>query len=78
MTTGHISTCEVEQGTMAENNIYRGLILRQEQVYSLDTAGALNVYVKEASRVVTENLICSSMKVAVSKKIDEAAGNASI
>lgn len=39
---------------MAENNIYRGLILRQEQVYSSDTAGALNVYVKEASGWVTE------------------------
>ena len=39
MTTEHISTYEVEQGTMAENNIYRGLILRQEQVYTSDTAG---------------------------------------
>lgn len=78
MTTEHISTYEVEQGTMAENNIYRGLILRQEQVYSSDTAGALNVYVKEASRVGYGNLICSVDEGgSVSKKIEEAAGNAS-
>lgn len=78
MTTEHISTYEVEQGTMAENNIYRGLILRQEQVYSSDTAGALNVYVKEASRVGYGNLICSVDEGgSVSKKIEEATGNAS-
>ena len=78
MTTEHISTYEVEQGTMAENNIYRGLILRQEQVYSSDTAGSLNVYVKEASRVGYGNLICSVDEGgSVSKKIEEAAGNAS-
>ena len=78
MTTEHISTYEVEQGTMAENNIYRGLILRQEQVYSSDTSGALNVYVKEASRVGYGNLIYSVDEGgSVSKKIEEAAGNAS-
>ena len=32
ITTTHTSVYEVEQGTMAENNVYRGLILRDETI----------------------------------------------
>lgn len=55
----HVSPYEVVQGTMAENNIYRGLALREEQVYRSDYSGALNYYVREASRVGNGNLVCS-------------------
>lgn len=78
MTTTHISPYEVEQGTMAENNIYRGLILRQEQVYYSDYTGALNFYVKEASRVGKGNLVYSIDENGdVSKMISEASEDAS-
>lgn len=59
MTATHISVYEVEQGTMAENNIYKGLILRDEQVYYSDYTGALNFYVREASKVSYQNLVYS-------------------
>lgn len=59
MTTTHISVYEVQQGTMAENNVYRGLILRNERVYYADYTGSLNFYVKEASKVSYNSLVYS-------------------
>lgn len=59
MTTTHISVYEVEQGTMAANNVYRGLILREEEIYYANYTGALNFYVKEGSKVSYNNLVYS-------------------
>lgn len=59
MTTTHISPYEVEYGTMAENNVYNGLILREEQIYTSEHTGALNLYAKEASKVSIQNLVYS-------------------
>lgn len=59
MTSTHISVYEVEQGTMAANNIYRGLILREEQIYYSNYTGALNFYVKEGTKVSYNNLVYS-------------------
>ncbi len=79
VTTEHISVYEVEQGTMAENNIYRGLILRDEQVYYADRSGTLNYYVKEASKVGCGNLICSVDENGdVSKRLSEASADVSM
>ena len=73
MTTTHISIYEVEQGTMAENNVYRGLILRSEQVVNSPYTGSMNYYVKEASRIGYGNLICSIDENGdVSQKINDA------
>lgn len=78
MTTTHISVYEVEQGTMAENNVYRGLILRKEQVYTSDYTGALNFYVKEASRVKYNSLVYSVDESGdVSKMINDASHDVS-
>lgn len=59
LTEVHISIYEVEQGTIAVNNIYNGLILREETIYSSDYSGALNYYMKEGSKAAYGNLICS-------------------
>jgi hypothetical protein len=59
LTTTHISVYEVEQGTIAENNIYNGLVLRQEQVYYSNYSGSLNYYVREGSKVAYQDLIYS-------------------
>ncbi len=59
MTATHISPYEVEQGTMAANHVYRGLILREEQVYYANYTGTMNFYVKEGSKVSYNNLVCS-------------------
>lgn len=74
MTTEHIPVYEVEQGTMAENNIYRGLILRDEQVYYADCSGTLNYYVRESSKVGYGNLVCSVDENGDVAKLLEAAG----
>lgn len=72
MTATHIVRYEVGQGTIAENNIYQGLILRSEEVTKASDSGALNYYVKEASKVSFGNLICSIDENGdVSKKINE-------
>lgn len=76
MTSTHISVYEVEQGTIAENNIYRGLVLREEQVYNSNYTGALNYYVKEASKVNNKTLVYSVDENGnVSKMISEAGKN---
>lgn len=59
MTTTHVAIYEVGHGTMAENNIYRGLILRSEQVYYAAYTGDLNYYVRETSKVSCSNLVYS-------------------
>lgn len=76
LTTTHISVYEVGQGTMASNNIYNGLILRDETIYYSDYSGAFNYYVKEASRVSYGNLVCSVDENGdVAAKINEANQN---
>lgn len=58
-TTTHISPYEVEQGTMAANNIYTGLVLRDETVYTSEYKGYINYYKKEYSKVKYNDLIYS-------------------
>ena len=41
-TKTHISPYEVEYGTMAANNIYKGIVLRDETVYRSEYKGAVN------------------------------------
>lgn len=78
MTTTHISVYEVQQGTMAENNIYKGLILREEQVYASGYTGSPNYYVRETSRVGANNLVYSVDENGdVSRKIAEASRDVS-
>ena len=72
LTTTHVSVYEVVQGTMAENNVYRGLVLRDEQIVNSSYTGALNYYVREASRVGYGTLIYSVDENGdVSQKINE-------
>ena len=51
LTEIHISVYEVEQGTIAVNNVYNGLILRDEKIINSDYSGSVNYYVKEGSKV---------------------------
>lgn len=78
MTTDHVAVYEVGHGTMAENNIYRGLILRSEQIYNAAYSGSLNYYVREASKVSCNNLVCSIDESGdISRMIQEASQDAS-
>lgn len=68
----HISVYEVEQGTMAANNIYNGFVIRDESTYTCEYSGTLNYYVKEYSRVGHNDLIYSvDQNGNVSDKLNE-------
>ena len=49
--TDHIVRYEVTEGSLATNNIYRGVSIRTEEVVSTDTAGYVNFYAREGERV---------------------------
>lgn len=55
----HISVYEVQKGQIAENDIYTGLILREETVIYTDSAGSVNYYIKEGDKAKSGSLICS-------------------
>lgn len=59
LTETHISVYEVEQGTIAVNNVYKGLILRNEKIIHSDYSGSVNYYVKEGSKIAYGDLVCS-------------------
>ncbi len=69
----HISVYEVEQGTIAANNIYKGLVLRDETTYASEYSGAINYYVKEYSKVGFNDLIYSvDENGSVAERLNEA------
>ncbi len=78
LTETHISVYEIEQGKIAVNNVYNGLILRNEKIYTANYSGEVNYYVKEASRVGYQNLIYSVDENGnVSEKIKQASQDTS-
>ncbi len=58
-TSVHISAYEVVPGSIAMNNTYTGLALRQEETVLSESTGTINYYVKDASRVGAHSLIYS-------------------
>lgn len=58
-TSTTIAEYEVNQGTIASNNIYHGLILRDETVVYSDQDGYINYYVKNGSRVSVNDIVYS-------------------
>lgn len=55
--TPHIVRYEVQKGSLATNNIYRGIILRDETVVNTQTAGYVNYYAREGERVAKDDLV---------------------
>ena len=49
--TDHIVRYEVTEGSLATNNIYKGIAIRKEEVVNTDTAGYVNFYAREGERV---------------------------
>ncbi len=48
---------EVKEGSLATNNIYRGIVLREETVVNTDNAGYVNYYAREGERVAKNDLV---------------------
>ena len=58
-TSKPISEYEVQQGTIATNNIYKGLIIRSESVVYAEESGQLNYYVANGSKVSSQDVVYS-------------------
>lgn len=55
----HIAEYQVQQGTIASNNIYQGIIIRDETVEYANHSGYINYYVKNASKVSVNDVVYS-------------------
>lgn len=55
----HISSYEVEQGTIEVNTSYTGLIIRQETVVYASQGGKLDYYLKDHTKASNGTLVCS-------------------
>lgn len=58
-TKPNIAEYQVQQGTIASNNIYQGIIIRDETVEYASRDGYINYYVKNASKVSVKDVIYS-------------------
>lgn len=53
----HIKPYEVREGSLASENLYTGIALREEKVVTADAAGYVNYYAREGERVAVGNLV---------------------
>lgn len=58
-TTEHVAVFEVEQGKIAQNKNYTGLIIRDETVYSAEESGYVNYFTQDGSRAGSQSYIYS-------------------
>ena len=74
-TKSHISEYQVQQGTIASNNIFQGIILRDETIEYANQSGYVNYFVKNTSKVSVNDIVYSiDTNGSVSKEI-AASGN---
>lgn len=59
VTAKHISMYEVSQGTIAQNNTFTGLILREETVYNAQVSGYINYFNKDATKAGVDTYVYS-------------------
>ena len=55
--TNHIVRYQVKEGSLATDNVYKGIILRDETVVYTKAAGYVNFYAREGSRVGKNGLV---------------------
>lgn len=73
--TGHIVRYEVKKGSLATNNIYRGVVIRDETVVNTTSAGYVNYYANEGERVAAYDLVYI---VDETGRLSEELGNANL
>lgn len=59
LTRSHIAKYQVQQGTIATNHVYTGLILRDETVEYAEESGYVDYYAKNLSKVSVRDLLYS-------------------
>ena len=55
----NISTYQVKEGALSEQNSYTGLILREEEMYYAKSSGYYNFYLKEGEKASHNDLVYS-------------------
>ncbi len=55
--SNHIVRYEVKEGSLATNNIYRGIVIRDEIVVTAESAGYVNYLAREGERVAKNGLV---------------------
>ena len=55
----NISTYQVKEGALSEQNSYTGLILREEEIYYAKSSGYYNFYLKEGEKASHNDLVYS-------------------
>ena len=59
ITKDHLTIYEVKQGSIAKDNVYNGLILRDEEVYNTSMAGYVYYYYKDGDRIPKNSAVYS-------------------
>jgi len=72
--TSHIVRYEVQEGSLAVDNVYRGVIIRDETVMYNQAAGYVNFYAREGERVAKNSLVYIVDETGRLNKEFEAAG----
>lgn len=55
--TTHIVRYEVREGSLADENTYRGIVIRDEEIIYAKSAGYVNYYAREGERVAKNSLV---------------------
>lgn len=55
--TGHIVRYEVQEGSLATDNVYRGVVLREETIVYSQAAGYVNYFAREGERLAKNGLV---------------------
>lgn len=55
--TSHIVRYEVQEGSLAVDNVYRGVVIREETVMYNQAAGYVNYYAREGERLAKNSLV---------------------
>lgn len=55
--TGHIVRYEVQEGSLAVDNVYRGIIIRDETIMYNQAAGYVNYYARDGERLAKNGLV---------------------
>lgn len=58
-TKEHLSIYEVKEGSTSDNNVFTGLIIRDEEVISTDIAGYINYYHRDGDRIAKNSTVYS-------------------
>lgn len=58
-TTERVAVYEVSQGTIAQNNTFTGVALREEKVYATESSGYISYYNKDATKVGVNSYVYS-------------------